>query len=415
MDRDFQCFMNASKISCAKVLTRLLLLILLSLQISCSLWPFEESEEKPIDYLAYPKELKDVPYLISKGKNKDAMGMVENYLTNSDRIHWFGHAYFLKAFIFEETDRLAQAEDWYRRAIQHGSQYNSKLEAKALYNLSFTYEKQNDLPKLLTSLIDLMKRRSFFGALTGQVEIPARLAAAYASQGRFREAKAFHGEASGNYKLMVRDQRFQAKREELSKSLFYLGLVTFDQNNESYDSLIAKLQLGQKYFLASSEADKGLWANRSSQRLADLYNRAWGMVLQYMPEGLSSDPVAQKKQKQERQLTMASDLYDLMFTLRAEEFPLGGVNNQSRSVLAMSEQWTDKIEDFVLKLDLGPQLIRSQKIANRRLPRAVRVDKELTRINKENLSEPEPLSLKKPPKTPAKVDKKADIGKDPNL
>ena len=195
--------------------------------------------------------MENVHALIVKKKYSDAQFAIESYLNKAENIHWYGHAYFLKAFLYEQTEDYDQSIKWYRRAIKHGTSYDSRVQAKALYNLSFVYEREARFTELLTVLVDLIKRRDFFDVLTGQVEIPARLAAAYSFHGRPKEALIFHREAANNYKLLVKNQRFRSSPDEVSKSLYYLGLSTFDENDEEFDRLISKLNLGQKYYLAS--------------------------------------------------------------------------------------------------------------------------------------------------------------------
>lgn len=363
--------------------------------------------------LEYPKELAAVNQLILERKTHDARLKVEEYLNKAENINWYGHAYFLQAFLYELDENFPQSIKYYREAIQHGSQYESKVEAKALYNLSFVYERIDEREKLVSTLVDLMKRRAFFDILTGQVEIPARLAAAYASQGRLKEAIIFHKEASRNFHDLVRNARFKADRSELSKSLYYLGFATFDENNESFDSLIFKLDRGQKYFLASAEASNSVWSQRAVDRLRAEYDRAWGMVQQYSPRGLDHDPQALKKQKQRGQLIMASQLYDLMFKLEAEEFPMLSVNKRSKDLVENSKDWIEKIEKFALNLDVGPEMIRNKKIKNKKLARYVDDEIKKVKVNKEKIETSKADAPSAPSEKP--LPPKQDIGKDPNL
>lgn len=390
------------------MMKRFLLLLLPIVFVACSLSPVSQ---EPLA-LKYPPELEEVHSLIIQRKTADARLKVEEYLNKAENIHWYGHAYFLKGFLYELDEDFDNATKFYRSAIQHGSQYESRVEAKALYNLSFVYEKLDQRQELLTSLIDLMKRREFFDVLTGQVEIPARLAAAYASQGKMKEALIFHREASRNFKDMVRNQKFRASKPEISKSLYYLGFATFDDNNESFSSLARKLEVGQKYFLASAEASKSTWSDKAVDRLKSLYDKAWGLVLQYQPEDLDHDPMAKKKQQHRQQLVMASELYDLMYVLRAEEFPMGDVNPRSKAIIDVTGQWINKIEEFAMTLKIGPEMIRNQKVKNKRLAKYVEEEAVKVKVNQEQVTD----QGKQPTEsTQEPLPEKQDIGKDPNL
>lgn len=372
-------------------------------------------EEKVKDFLKYPAELEAVHGLVVKKKTVDAREKVDDYLNRSENIHWFGHAYYLKAFIYEIEEDFTNAEKYYRTAIDHGSQYESKVEAKALYNLSFVYERIDNRKDLLVSLLDLMKRRKFFDKLVREVEIPARLAAAYASQGKMKEALIFHREASTNFNKMVRVANFKAEKSEISKSLYYLGFATFDENNEPYANLVRKLSVGQKYFLAGAEASKSKWSTKSKDRLINRYQMAWGQVLEYKPEGFEGDPLGFKKNKQRKQLEMAADFYDLLHRLRAEEFPLANVNPRSKELMDYTSQWLDKVENYALRLNVGPETVRNKKVKNKALARYLEEAYEKPVANKEQVQKES--AKKKKTITPVKktLPEKQDIGKDPNL
>ena len=394
-----------------KFIGLLFVAIFLLIHPGCSYLPIEKKVSN--DFIKYPKELEQVHSLILLKKTDDALLKIDDYLNKAENIHWYGHAYFLKGFLFELDEKFDDSIKWYRSAIQHGSNYESRVEAKALYNLSFVYERIGNQDQMLVTLIDLMKRRQYFDVLTGQVEIPARLAAAYVAQGKMKEGMIFHREAANNFQSMVRTQRFKAPREEISKSLYYLGFATFDQNSETYDQLIKKLNIGQKYFLASIEASKSTWSEKSLKRLRSRYDQAWGQINEYQAKNYDYDPLAKKKQTHMRQLVMASDMYDLMHRLQAEEFPLASANNASKDLIDDSNKWISKLEKFAMSLKLGPETIRSKKIKNTKLARYVEEKEEPVKINKENIKKP--VGKKSQLDEPKKGDKQQDIGKDPNL
>lgn len=368
--------------------------------------------EKPLT-LQYPADLQVAHKLIVEKKHDDARFKIEDYLNRAENIHWYGHAYFLMGFLYELDENFDQSEKYYRSAIQHGLAFESRVEAKALYNLSYVYEKTQQMDKLLVTLIDLMARRRFFDSLTAQVEIPARLAAVYAFAGQMDDALKFHENAAGHFDNLVRRQNFNVKHEEISQSLFYLGLAIFDQDSESFDTLVKKLDRGQKYFLASAEASKSIWSEKSLQTLSRQYDRAWGMIQEFEPTEYSKDPMAHKKKKHIRQLVMASDLYDLMHRIRAEEFPLANVNPRSRAIMDKTAQWIERIEKFALKLNLGPEIIRNQTIANKRLSSYIEEKEKPVRVNKEKASgvDNEPVDSKALPQKKSSE----NIGEDPNL
>lgn len=393
---------------------QLICLLLFSSMLGCSLFGKKES----VPEIKYPPELEEVQNLIMRKKTDDARIQVDDYVKRSENIHWFGHAYFLKGYLYEMDENYKMAEKFYREAIQHSANYNSRVQAKALYNLSFVYEKTNQREKLLGTLLDLMKRQRFFGSLTGQVEIPARLAAIYAARGEVDQAIEFHARAKTKFETMVRVASFNEPKEEISKSLYYLGLNIFDDPNENFKNWKIKTDAGQKYLLGSAEASDGVWSKKSADRLLEVYDIGWSLVNTYKPEG-RFDSKAMVKQQHEGQLVMASNMYDLIHQIRAEEFPMSNVNNRSAKIMGETKTWLNKIENFALGLNLGPDMTRNKKIKNTKLAIYIEKKEEPVKVNEEFATSKKQVI--KPKKSMPAEDKKLpekkqpDIGTDPNL
>lgn len=380
----------------------------------CSLTPQKESHKEGNPYLRYPDELEAVHSLILKKKTDDARMKIEDYLNKAENINWYGHAYFLNGFLYEMEENFPQAIVHYRSAIVHSHKFNSSVEAKALYNLSYVNERTQNWNDLLVNLLDLMKRRRHFDPLVANIEIPARLAATYAVLGKMQEAENFHRQASQNFERIIRKEPFTFPKEEISKALYYLGLGIYDPKTESYAQLIKKLDLGQKYFLASVEASDSEWSERSMARLLAQYDKAWEMIQSYSSEEFKNDKLAQRKQQHNAQLEMASELYDLTHRIRAEEFPLSSVNQRSKRVIDATDVWLDRLESFAQKLDLGPAMVRNKKVANKKLMNFIDKKETKVKVNKEVSSMPAPLETAEPVGVETKLPPK-NIGKDPNL
>ena len=109
----------------------------------------------------------------------------------------------------------------------------------------------------------------------------------------------------------------------------------------------------------------------------------WKLIKDYEPKGYDHDPLAKKRQTHMEQLVRAADLYDLMYRLQAEEFPMGAVNHRSKTLMSKSNKWLRKIEKFAMNLDLGPEMIRSQPVKQRKLMRVIEKPEEPVVINKE--------------------------------
>ncbi len=371
--------------------------------------------------LIYPKKLEQAQDDFVAGRTVDAISKINQFLNDATNLHWYGHAYFLKAYFYEVEGKSTLAIKHYREAVEHGLQYEGEVEAKALYNLSFIYEREGEMQKMLATLVDLTKRQKYFPPFTTRVETPSRMAAVYASLGRTELAIQIHDNAEKEYNQLIQKNSVPETRNEHSQLLYYLALSSFDEPEESVENLLAKLRKGQKYYLYCAEASSGPWAQKCYDRINELYNKAWAHVLNYEPEGLSHDPLAHKRSKSEKQLDLASQIYDLLFQLRVEEFPLTNVNKKSTKIMNLTSEWIEKIEKFAIQIDLGPAMVRNKKIKNRKLIRYVEEKQQPVLINKESNR-----SLKKAPPAPLtdnsegsplpeKQKEESIIGNDPNL
>ncbi len=359
----------------------------------------------------YPPELQKVYSHLGEDKLESAHQRVDEYINKAENIDWYGHAYFLKAYIYESQGQNQKAIDFYRKSIQHSAQYDSLVEAKALYNLSFVNEKMLYKSEMVSNLLDLMKRPQYFDQLTSLVETPARLAAAFASQNKMPVAIGYHQKAVSSFEKLSQKNKLGRDRDEISKSLYYLGFAVLSDKSLSFDVWRDQLQRGQKYLLASAEASKGPWSERSVETLMRLYDQGWDYIQTYDPSDFKNDSLAYKRNQHYGQLERASDFYDLVHRLRAEEFPLNDVNPRSKKMMDESQRWLTRLEKFSRGLDLGPQMTRDQKLVQKKLTTPVDIPKPKVILNKEAS---EPLSIETETPLPP-VEKKQNIGKDPNL
>jgi|GEM_PF-2174375 len=345
--------------------------------------------------VVYPPELEQVRKKIAQKHYKDAHGLIDSYLNRSENLQFFGHAYFLKAYIFELEGDVEEAMTFYRRSIQHANGFDSLVQAKALYNLSFTLERKGAFDELMTVLTDLFNRPEHFKALTAQVETQARMSSALASLGQLKKAKQVHARAAASYKKMSRANWFRPKPESLAKALYYLGVVVYPEKNESFSSLEKKLSWGEVYLLKSAESSVGSWSQKATSMLLQGYARLWKKIESFRPEEKNLDPTAAQRAKAAGQLDMASKFYDLLIQVNTEEFPLHKVNRNSKKIIEGADLWKRKLESFALNLKLGPETLREKKV--RQTPLVRILDEEWKRrstpVNKEQTAKSRVLPL----------------------
>ena len=358
----------------------LCLLITLLIVSGCGLF-----KKKKNYSIKYPEELTLVAEQIDEEKYKDARFNLDEYLNRSENLEYFGHAYFLKGYIYELEGDTEKAIRFYRQSVKHSSRFNGLVEAKALYNLSFTYERNGQFGPLMTVLTDLVKRPQHFRPLTARVETPARMGAALASLGQMKKAKKFHQQGAEAYKRLSRSNFFSPSRNELGKAQYYLGVVVYKNDNETFDKLKQKLQWGQIHLMAASEASIGSWSRKASNQLLKSYDQMWNLIKTYKPQQKGLDKLSYRRQKHYKQLEMASDFYDIVDKVRAEEFPLHRVNRYSSKIIDAADSWQNRLKAFVVTLDIGPETIREKPVRQRPLAKVLDEEwkKKIVKVNKE--------------------------------
>lgn len=361
----------------------------------------------------YPQELERVFLLVSQGEGDLTLKQIQSYLDRSESLQWHGHAYYLKGRVYQQQKNWDKAVESFRKAVRQSSDFDSLVEAQSLYRLSQVYEQTGQTKELIASLLDLMKRRTLLDQLIGDVEIPARLAAAYASYGQIAKAETLHVQASQSFLKILRTYRNHLSLNDIAKNYYHLGLAIYPVANEDFASLLAKLNLGQKYLLAAAEVETSMWSEKSKQVLIQSYQKLWDLLQQHPGlSDLSYDPDAQKKQIQTEQLILASDFYDLALRLQDERKPTITSQSLAGEVLRNAWDWKLRLETFASKLSLGPEITRSHKMRDR--PLLNKIDLQAPAVFKEGVQAPtNPPETKLPPKmSPGPPN---SIGEDPNL
>lgn len=193
--------------------------------------------------IQYPSELAEVLHMIDEGDRQTALKYVDQYLGRAEKLQWYGHAFYLQGRIHQGAQNYKEAIESFRRAIRHSSEYDSQVEAQSLYALAETYEQSGQFTHLLSALLDLRRRGKHFSSLVEDVEIPARLAAAYAQAGQMDVAAQWHESGAKNLQQTLRAQGPLLSGDDIARSHYYLGLAVFPVKNETFDQLLYESKL----------------------------------------------------------------------------------------------------------------------------------------------------------------------------
>jgi len=166
---------------------------------------------------------------------------------------------------YEGLNNCEMAQKRFREVIRVGGDRYNKLEAQALYRLSFVHLCLGNFNKHLVTLLDLYKRKKYLPFEVKVAEMPARLATAYSIIGNKDMAKKVYKKAeSGLVAIQSQNKPPVMKRRSLAKTLFYMGdLKRIKPNTMGSDRYLDSIEDVQKYLLKSVEMNSKPWSYKA--------------------------------------------------------------------------------------------------------------------------------------------------------
>lgn len=166
------------------------------------------------------------------------------------------------------------AKERYRSVARISNTRFDKISALALYRLGFIYDCLGEPKKSVVAFLDARKKSKFLPPDVSAAELPARLAAGYASFGREKEALYFFNEASAGLKrILARSQGESADRRLAASTMYAMGKIS-----ETKKPLVFVRMLGmqQSFLLQAAELNAG----ESSRKAKAELKRAYQKILQ---------------------------------------------------------------------------------------------------------------------------------------
>lgn len=225
----------------------------------------------------------------------------------TSQFHWV--AMYNLAAAYEGLKKCQEAGVGYRKVARASMNKYPRLEAQALFRLSFAYSCLGFDEKAVASLLDAQRRSALLQEDVAVAEIPARLAAAYARLGNKEKANEYFGKASrGVQMLREKNKNRRAIRDILAKTLFLMGRMSPIEARVSADPFdyLTTLQLLQIYLLESVELNSDEWSPQSAQEIVKAYENIWEIVSK-VKSIETTDPELKKKKMSELRFRAASE------------------------------------------------------------------------------------------------------------
>jgi tetratricopeptide (TPR) repeat protein len=351
--------------------------------------------------------------LLSREKFDEALIQLEMFLRDMPTSRWTQATRLNIGRALEGLGRFTEAGERYREVIR-ATTPNSRLQAAALYRLSFCSEALGNDQQVVAVLSDVVNRGSLLSSEVIRAEVPARLAAAYARVGNFDRAVDFYRQAEAGILRLRREWGDQKVPEWLPRTLFYMGNMSLRQATwNDFETSMRPLARGQVYLLQSAEYEIAPWSQKAAEELILVYRGLWN-VIERAPEPELGDPLMARRALQEAQWDRAILLQESLRELRAraQPYPEGAEPGPSAmQVFSFATDLEAKITKLLLQRPFGEGLT-SEAFERRKRVRArvITPDDALERLFMRNSREIPNLT-----EPQEQQDNRTSPGLDPNL
>ncbi len=226
----------------------------------------------------------------------------------------------------EGLGRWAEAEQKYRDVVRATARA-PKLQALALYRLSFCYEARNDDTRTVAALMDARTRVHHLPEEIAIAEMPARLAAAYARVGNIDEAMKYYAQGEVGISRL-RNQAYggegggRAVPEWLPRTLYHMGRMSLRTIAwGDFEDTLRPIERTQLYLLQAAELEAGAYSREAARELIRVYAEIWNVVSTPPPADPADDPVTAKRATQDRQWSFVEKALELSRALKAARAP----------------------------------------------------------------------------------------------
>ncbi len=338
---------------------------------------------------------------IEQGKYAEGRQDLENFLQAVPVSNYTQVANFNIAYSLELERQFQEAADKYREVIISTLKSAPRLQAYALYRLSFCLEALGDDAQVVAVLDDVNQRKHLLAPEVATAELPSRQAAAYSRVGNVEQAQALYKQAETAV-MGYRRQRSQANQPEwLAKTLYHMGRTNLREASwENFEVVVRPLAKTQQFLLEAAELNHDHWSKKASEDLATIYKNLW-TVIHNPPATTSTDDVLQARTIQQRQWEMTFEMVDLLNDLSRHRL----ADQNSTYVQSLFNE-TEKVNREIKKL------LAQQKVGSDLTPAArkrILGQRSLPSLPRKSKTTEKPVLTPPPALVPAKPEA------DPNL
>lgn len=205
---------------------------------------------------------------------KDALSLFEGVLRQHPGSEFEMVVLFNSAAALEGLGDCREANERYRRVVKTSNGQFKIVESQALFRMSMTYECLDQDTKVVTSLLDTIRRAENLPVEVVKAEIPARMSAAYARLGNPKKAQEYFNMASKGLKEVLSNRTYRP--ELLGQTLYLMGQLSRSQRNGAMNPVAYyhSIHFQQPFLLHALETGNPVWSKRAAEDLILAYENA---------------------------------------------------------------------------------------------------------------------------------------------
>ncbi|MEO0335637.1 MAG: hypothetical protein AAF202_04555 [Pseudomonadota bacterium] len=250
------------------------------------------------------------------------------------------------AAAYEGQKRCKEAGRGYRKVARSSLGKFPRIEAQALYRLSFAYACVGSDEKAVVSLLDAMRRKRHLQEEVAVAEIPARLASAYARLGNNEKAEIYYSDARrGIQYLRARFKNRRSLNDILAKTLFLMGRIAPIENRVKSNSIeyLSGLEYLQAYLLQAVEMNSETWSPKAAEQI----NRAYDLVFKVVADPVGKPSRLEEQQKLRKNYEIATEALANLTLLKKNILPNITNNDNLVRLRASIVKKEEKFKEFL--------------------------------------------------------------------
>jgi tetratricopeptide (TPR) repeat protein len=301
---------------------------------------------------------------LDRGEFAKAVEDFSKFLTDQPTTSWTLSAIFNLGRAHEGLRQWPEAEARFRNVAEISSD-RPRLQGLSLLRRAIALEALGEEDLVLATLKDAEARSAQLPREVAEAELPARLAAAYASAGNFREADRYFSKSEKSLARLRAELGKNVRPEWLPRILYSMGHRPQTPVSWSrFEEHLRPLERSQIHLLQAAEYGVEPWASLAAEELMSAY-QSLRQSIDALPAPASAELVVGLREQQVERWRRLSRLNDVASQLRSlilvDDLQAGTVREVREPVLKIA-QFMDQLDESIqsaVMLDQPPLEMRA--------------------------------------------------------